>query len=58
MKNRKKLHWIKFAVAAFLLALLGTGCLADAPDDIDRSMTPTPSSVDEVNRPLKGSGSF
>ena len=58
MKNKKNLLWIKMGALAVLLALLATGCLADAPDDIDRSMTPTPSSVDEVNRPLKGSGSF
>ena len=58
MKNEKKLHWVKLAVGAFLLALLGTGCLADAPEDIDRSMRPMAPLVDEVNRPFKSSGSF
>ena len=40
MKNEKKLHWVKLAVGAFLLALLGTGCIADSITNIDDRKVP------------------
>jgi len=58
MRNENDISWIKIAALAVLLALLCAGCLADAPEDIDRSMRPMAPLVDEVNRPFKSSGSF